>query len=280
MNPITLHVRAGPLAAAFVLLLGARANAVTVQFFNSLQIATPVETGVNVDAISSSGYLFTYTRDKLFTGGAGQVLGRTVRVPWPQGVEAQAITEGPNAPGKPEISIARVDGGRFDLTAFSAKLLANTYGTGGQFEIMPQLGGEDAWNDPSYFEGSGFGGQTFSYNETPDPWGRYSTSALKNFDAYKISIFVDFAWTALTLVDDSAGPLGDFDDDADVDGADFLGWQRGESPNSMSTVDLADWQENFGAPAVSASVAEPSTLAILVILIGPMALRRLSPNHP
>jgi hypothetical protein len=184
-------------------------------------------------------------------------------------VEAQAITEGPNGPGKPEINIARVDGSLFDLTAFSAKLLANTYATGGQFEIMPQLGGEDAWNDPEYFDGSGFGGQVFSYNETPDTWGRYSTSRLKNFDAYKISIFVDFAWTALTLVDHSAGTPGDFDHDADVDGADFLAWQRGESPGPLSLEDLANWQNNFGTmPLLGASLAvpEPSTLTLPAIV--------------
>jgi hypothetical protein len=96
---------------------------------------------------------------------------------------------------------------------------------------------------------------------------------LKGFDSYKISIHVDFAWTALTLVDDSAGLPGDFDYDGDVDGADFLIWQRGESPNSMSAAELADWQTNFGTVHASA-VPEPSTHASSVILLVLLAVRR------
>ncbi|MBN2292689.1 MAG: SBBP repeat-containing protein, partial [Pirellulales bacterium] len=38
----------------------------------------------------------------------------------------------------------------------------------------------------------------------------------------------------------------DLDDDGDVDGADFLAWQRGESPDPLSSSDLASWQATFG----------------------------------
>ena len=37
------------------------------------------------------------------------------------------------------------------------------------------------------------------------------------------------------------------DGDGDVDGRDFLIWQRGGSPAPISTGDLADWQSNYGA---------------------------------
>lgn len=52
---------------------------------------------------------------------------------------------------------------------------------------------------------------------------------------------------AIPVVSDTfvAGP-GDFDNDNDVDGNDFLIWQRGESPNSGSAEDLAEWQANYG----------------------------------
>jgi len=39
---------------------------------------------------------------------------------------------------------------------------------------------------------------------------------------------------------------GDYDDDFDVDGLDFLKWQRGESPNPLSQSDLAAWEANYG----------------------------------
>ena len=48
-----------------------RPRATTVNFFDPSQIAPLVSSGVTSDTISSSGYLFTYTRDKLFTGGIG-----------------------------------------------------------------------------------------------------------------------------------------------------------------------------------------------------------------
>lgn len=64
---------------------------------------------------------------------------------------------------------------------------------------------------------------------------------------------------------------GDFDQDGDVDGGDFLKWQRGESPNVLSSLDLADWQTNFGTtsgPAIAAAaVPEPSSSSLLVCLI-------------
>ncbi|QEG38009.1 hypothetical protein Pr1d_53570 [Bythopirellula goksoeyrii] len=61
---------------------------------------------------------------------------------------------------------------------------------------------------------------------------------------------------------------GDFDDDGDVDGSDFLRWQHGESPTPLSSGDLADWQTYYGAttPPLPASFAvpEPSGMALLV----------------
>jgi pimeloyl-ACP methyl ester carboxylesterase len=61
----------------------------------------------------------------------------------------------------------------------------------------------------------------------------------------------------------------DFDLDGDVNGRDFLAWQRGESPTSLSAVDLALWQEEYGNPQLSAvtMVPEPSSL-LLVSLSG------------
>lgn len=54
---------------------------------------------------------------------------------------------------------------------------------------------------------------------------------------------------------------GDFDEDGDVDGNDFLAWQRGESPIPLSSTDLSEWQANFGnvASPISAVVTDTST---------------------
>ena len=138
----------------------------------------------------------------MFTGGGTERIGRYVRIPWPDGVEAQAVTAGPTT-SKPQITISRVDGAVFDITAFTAELLANTIGTGGSFEVMPLLDGEDAYNDPVFFNASGLAGQSFSYNASTTP----STLPLSGFDTYKINLFVDFALTGLTLVDASVTPI-------------------------------------------------------------------------
>ena len=41
-------------------------------------------------------------------------------------------------------------------------------------------------------------------------------------------------------------PSGDFDEDGDTDGADFLIWQQGDSPFALSDSDLAFWEDDFG----------------------------------
>lgn len=98
---------------------------------------------------------------------------------------------------KARITLQRVDGGVFDLTSFTAKLLANTAGAGGAIEIMPSLDGEDGFQDPLYFDVSGYYGQSFSYDTSPNYLG--STALLKGFDTYNIGLYVDYALTALTL---------------------------------------------------------------------------------
>ena len=60
---------------------------------------------------------------------------------------------------------------------------------------------------------------------------------------------------------------GDFDLDLDVDGADFLVWQR-----SISQFDLSEWKANFGTPAGSTSaearaIPEPSTSVLMIVAI-------------
>lgn len=63
---------------------------------------------------------------------------------------------------------------------------------------------------------------------------------------------------------------GDFDQDGDVDGADFLVWQRGVH----SAAQLAQWESNFGTSlgiAAAAAVAEPSAVAAALVGIAMLA---------
>jgi polyhydroxybutyrate depolymerase len=72
---------------------------------------------------------------------------------------------------------------------------------------------------------------------------------------------------------------GDYDDDFDVDGNDFLAWQRGESPNVLSQADLDVWKANFGGGSLAAhssAVPEPTTSALaLAALCLAMSRRRV-----
>lgn len=64
---------------------------------------------------------------------------------------------------------------------------------------------------------------------------------------------------------------GDFDVDGDVDGDDFLKWQRGESPFPLSRTDLADWETNYGSSvlltAVTVAVPEPAAVLLMVVAL-------------
>lgn len=184
------------LVLGFILIViaSANVNATTTVFFDSSQVATLVESGTTFDTISSNGYLFTYTQDKLFTGGGTTPIGRVSAVNWPEGISAQAITTGTVGPAK--ITIQRVDGNVFDITTFTAELLANTGSTGGAIEVMPKINGVDGLPDPIFFDASGSSGQSFSY-------GSPATNPLSGYDSYTFSLFVDFALTQITLVDAS-----------------------------------------------------------------------------
>ena len=78
-----------------------------------------------------------------------------------------------------------------------------------------------------------------------------------------------FASITQNILDNLNVTSADFDLDGDVDGRDFLAWQRGESPTPLSAGDLALWQEEYGNPQLNAAamVPEPGSL-LLVSLSG------------
>ena len=58
---------------------------------------------------------------------------------------------------------------------------------------------------------------------------------------------------------------GDFDADGDVDGGDFLAWQRDDG----STLGLSNWEDNYGGPGTLAStVAVPEPESLFLCLLG------------
>ncbi|MDZ4657669.1 MAG: PQQ-dependent sugar dehydrogenase [Bythopirellula sp.] len=71
---------------------------------------------------------------------------------------------------------------------------------------------------------------------------------------------------------------GDFDEDGDVDGRDFLVWQRGQSPEPFSSSDLATWQTNYGTGPLAASVAVPEPTSLAMVGLALMAASTLRRN--
>ncbi len=82
----------------------------------------------------------------------------------------------------------------------------------------------------------------------------------------------------IEVVQVGPGLSGDFDLDGDVDGFDFLFWQR-----DPSTGNLADWQTNYGisSPPTTASAAVPEPMSLLLAIGATLfcSCRRSSPRE-
>lgn len=68
------------------------------------------------------------------------------------------------------------------------------------------------------------------------------------------------------LFQDPTPEAGDFDFDGDVDGHDFLVWQRGGSPTPLSSADLQSWQNHYSAVQVFAIATVPEPAAGVLML--------------
>jgi hypothetical protein len=98
-------------------------------------------------------------------------------------------------------------------------------------------------------------------------------SGLSRFNKYGQLVFrASFSdgSQGIFVSDQVAGVPGDFDSDGDVDGRDFLVWQR-----NPSVGDLEDWQTNYGASSLSASIAVPEPGSWALLLGITLLVRRL-----
>ena len=101
----------------------------------------------------------------------------------------------------------------------------------------------------------------------------------------------EFQYDQITGLPPVAGDNADFDSDGDVDGKDFLIWQRGYGSgttpaqgdaNGSGTVtgaDLTVWQDQYGGTGGLAAIAvpEPTNAALLTLALlgcGPRVMRR------
>ncbi len=147
-----------------------------------------------------------------------------------------------------------------------------------------KIGIIDAWGNQQYVE---FPAYQTTYGLVRDgEWGQasipvsdirgtaidlrmlsYSFVILEEHGASVEFALDDIYWDAPHVAFD-----GDFDEDGDVDGRDFLVWQRNPSIGN-----LADWQRNYGSPPLTATntaVPEPSTWVLSLLAAGGNFVRR------
>jgi len=115
----------------------------------------------------------------------------------------------------------------------------------------------------------------FGSNDLPNIWDANAMEGMNHVGAFDARIIVASA---------------DFDEDDDVDGADFLIWQRGlgiggmlsegdaDGNSLVDAVDLSVWESQWGASAASVAVAvevpEPSACVLLLVAISSHGLYR------
>jgi hypothetical protein len=111
----------------------------SVTFFDASQSYLMDNSSINSNTVTTNGFSFTYSQDKLFTGGYGLYIpvGRYNAVFWPVGLHLQAITTGTF--GSAQATITRTDKKPFSIESFTARLLCNTAGPGADFEWVPKL---------------------------------------------------------------------------------------------------------------------------------------------
>ena len=100
-----------------------------------------------------------------------------------------------------------------------------------------------------------------------DPNGNISIFYADFFDSLTARPDLTFGVVDNVVVSEVGIP-GDFDGDDDVDGEDFLKWQRGESDDPFSAGDLAAWEGNYGTTPLSAAITRVPEPASMLLMLG------------
>lgn len=193
--------------------------------------------------------------------------------------------------------VTSFDGTQYGVEV-TAKLLGNN--TAPAFRVVakdldgndnaPNTGAEE-WAllfDTNDFNASGFSTVTLPWSDaalavtTAFGFTNSGDGSLDDFDLFQLQVAanagsrLNIEIASIKVVPFEAGGLdGDFDGDGDVDGRDFLLWQR-----NPSIGDLADWQDNYGlgTSVATATIPEPSAIC-LVLLSGIGILGCHRPRH-
>jgi hypothetical protein len=161
----------------------------------------------------------------------------------------------------------------FEITSASAALdvagwtpLGTGTNDGSNWEVLGNLG--DSILAQFFLNGQGTigAGQALSLGAAYDGPAQDLAFRYNDINSFTRSGLVSYV---------SGGQPGDFDADGNVDGNDFLVWQRGGAPGGLTAANLATWRTNFGAggaTAAAAAIPEPASLALLTSAMGGLAL--------
>lgn len=228
-------------------------------------------------AVSSQGIVWTsnYLQNNIATGTVGGSApdGTFALYSLPHGMTVDSglycdSAEDPNIP----IECFQNDGLRIESTtgdklyAFGGRI--NTANSGKVTFLLDEVDihGNDTDNIDNW-QREGEWADSWAFVGVIDPAGFYSAELreLRGKDYQQVLLFSDDFTIQTSAV---AGLPGDFDNDGDVDGRDFVMWRRGQAPDLLSLSDLAAWGMNFGArgpmSASSTSVPEPSSLPVVM----------------
>ncbi|QEG36401.1 hypothetical protein [Bythopirellula goksoeyrii] len=133
---------------------------------------------------------------------------------------------------------------------------------------------------------------TSGFNTMPDQWWYGWIGIQIDNDADATGTVTGWAYETTPGVAIEAGDIGtpigqpgDFDGDNDVDGADFLFWQRGNTTPPLDPAALTQWQSNYGTPLLANATAIPEPGSLLTAAVGGFCLlsgfaaRRLFPGR-
>lgn len=172
---------------------------------------------------------------------------------------AGVIQDAAGGPG----SVKKIGAGTFTLTGANA-YTGDTIIEAGTLSIAQAFLADTA--DVKLFGGATFDLDFLGVDLIDELWVDGSFTPVGTHGA--IGSGADFEWSLLTgtgvlEVSTFPGIPGDFDEDNDVDGFDFLSWQR-----EPTIGNLADWESNFGTTtstfAASQAVPEPATAVLLL----------------
>ena len=168
-----------------------------------------------------------------------------------------------------------IDG--YSIVSSTSALSTSWTGIGGSWVKSPASSGSALTETNPNAATTLTAGQSLSLGDI----GTFATQAAQDGLAMKFLIGSEQTFRFATIQFVSGGQPGDFDGDGDVDGRDFLRWQRGQSPSPLSASDLAAWKANYGTGSLAAvtSVPEPGTFGLVLLGMAAFLPRRRRQLH-